>query len=416
MVETISKPDTESNRPDISRLRIAPRDKETHPRGRSFYFIVLILLGLGTAAALVIYLRETSVPVSVMTVEQVLAGKEQTILNASGYVTPRRRATIAAKITGRLVEVLVDEGMHVAKGEVLARFDDADIVAAIKTLEAEVVAAEAAIAEIEVNRINARRNLERDIQLHRTGIITQKDLENTQTLRDSLDARRLLAGKQRDVSRTRLAQMQQELINYTVTAPFSGIVVSKDAQVGEIVSPVSAGGGFTRTGIATIVDMESLEIEVDINESFIAKVKNGQAVTAVLDAYPDWSIPAKVRTVIPTADRQKATVKVRIAFDKLDPRILPDMGVKVAFMDAPLESDSGGRNAVRIPLEAIRQEGDRHIVFIYKGGTVESRAVKTGTVTGTSVDILAGILPGEQVVAGNIAELADGDTVRPAER
>ncbi|MFZ5569281.1 MAG: efflux RND transporter periplasmic adaptor subunit [Thermodesulfobacteriota bacterium] len=397
-------------------MRIAPRDKETHPRGRSFYFIVLILLGLGTAAALVIYLRETSVPVSVMTVEQVLAGKEQTILNASGYVTPRRRATIAAKITGRLVEVLVDEGMHVAKGEVLARFDDADIVAAIKTLEAEVVAAEAAIAEIEVNRINARRNLERDIQLHRTGIITQKDLENTQTLRDSLDARRLLAGKQRDVSRTRLAQMQQELINYTVTAPFSGIVVSKDAQVGEIVSPVSAGGGFTRTGIATIVDMESLEIEVDINESFIAKVKNGQAVTAVLDAYPDWSIPAKVRTVIPTADRQKATVKVRIAFDKLDPRILPDMGVKVAFMDAPLESDSGGRNAVRIPLEAIRQEGDRHIVFIYKGGTVESRAVKTGTVTGTSVDILAGILPGEQVVAGNIAELADGDTVRPAER
>lgn len=402
-------------RHDISHLRIPPQDKVGRTTGRLFYFIILACCVLTAAIAVVLYWRWSIITVEVVAAEQIDGGKASTVLNASGYVTPRRRATIASKITGQLTEVLVEEGMHVRQGQVLARFDDTHIIASIKTLEVEVMASEAAIAEIDVNLGHAKRNLERNRQLFQTNIISSKDMDDAETLHEGLVAKRSLARKQLDVSRTRLSQMKQELIDYTITAPFSGIVVSKDAQVGEIVSPVSAGGGFTRTGIATIVDMDSLEIEVDVNESFIAKVKSGQSVTATLDAYPDWPIAASVRTVIPTADRQKATVKVRISFDKLDPKILPDMGVKVAFLDSAAASDNTGRNPVRIPLAAVRKEADRQVVFVYKDGTVESRAVRTGSVSGQSVDIVAGVLPGERVAVGNIAALSDGDKVRLAE-
>jgi RND family efflux transporter MFP subunit len=274
-------------------------------------------------------------------------------------------------------------------------------------------AAEASVAEISVNLKNAERNFERNRSLYQAGVITAKDLDDAKTLFDGTGAKLRLAQKQIEVSRNRLSEMKQELTNYTITAPFAGIVVSKDAQVGEIVSPVSAGGGYTRTGIATIVDMESLEIEVDINESFIAKVTIGQKVTATLDAYPDWRIPARVRTVIPTADRQKATVKVRIAFEALDPKILPEMGVKVAFMEAAAEPEDSG-NRVLIPMESVRQDADKPIAFIYKEGTIESRPVKTGSSNAKSIEILAGIMPGELVVVGNITNLQNGQKARLA--
>jgi len=196
-----------------------------------------------------------------------------------------------------------------------------------------------------------------------------------------------------------------------VRAPFGGIVVSKDAQRGEMVSPVSAGGGFTRTGIATIVDMASLEIEVDVNESYIARVKTGQPVTAVLDAYPDWQIPGKVRTVIPTADRQKATVKVRAAFDKLDPRILPDMGVKLTFLgDERAAPPAAGR--VLVPRTAVREEGGAAAVFVHREGRLERRAVKLGQARGNEHEVIAGLSDGDQVVTTGINELRDGQNVR----
>jgi HlyD family secretion protein len=196
-----------------------------------------------------------------------------------------------------------------------------------------------------------------------------------------------------------------------VRAPFDGVAVSKDAQVGEMVSPISAGGGFTRTGIATIVDMQSLEIEVDVNESFIAKVKPGQKVEAVLDSYPNWGIPAKVRTLIPSADRQKATVKVRISFDKLDPRILPDMGVKVSFLG---DESEGQRAAVQalVPKDAVREVDGKQVVFVFRDGRLERRAVKLGLTRGNDAEVLAGLSQGEQVVVQGPQGLQDGQQAR----
>jgi RND family efflux transporter MFP subunit len=202
------------------------------------------------------------------------------------------------------------------------------------------------------------------------------------------------------------------LDNTIIRAPFAGIVVSKDAQRGEMVSPISAGGGFTRTGIATIVDMNSLEIEVDVNESYIARVKPEQAVTAALDAYPDWQIPAKVRTVIPTADRQKATVKVRVAFDRLDPRILPDMGVKVTFLGEEPRTGATGPTGVLVPRPAVREEGGSPVVFVVRDGRVERRAVRLGQARGNDQEVVAGLSDGEQVVVKGLEGLRDGQRVR----
>ena len=228
---------------------------------------------------------------------------------------------------------------------------------------------------------------------------------------DSFRARIALAREQVGAAEARVKVAQQDLDNCTVRAPFGGIVVSKDAQRGEMVSPVSAGGGFTRTGIATIVDMASLEIEVDVNESYIARVKAGQPVTAVLDAYPDWQISGKVRTVIPTADRQKATVKVRAAFDKLDPRILPDMGVKLTFLgDERAAPTAAGR--VLVPRTAVREEGGAAAVFVHHEGRLERRAVKLGQARGNEHEVLAGLSDGDQVVTAGINELRDGQNVR----
>jgi RND family efflux transporter MFP subunit len=226
---------------------------------------------------------------------------------------------------------------------------------------------------------------------------------------DSFRARIALTREQVAASEAKIRMAQQDLDNCIVRAPFDGIVVSKDAQRGEMVSPVSAGGGFTRTGIATLVDMTSLEIEVDVSETYIARVQPGQPVTAVLDAYPDWKIPAKVRTVIPTADRQKATVKVRATFDALDPKILPDMGVKVTFLgDAPAAAQAAARFLV--PKAAVLDDGGKPIVFVYRDGRVERRAIGAGQVRGTDQEVIAGLRDGDQVVVG-VKELRDGQRV-----
>jgi RND family efflux transporter MFP subunit len=215
------------------------------------------------------------------------------------------------------------------------------------------------------------------------------------------------------VADSQVALQQADLDNTIIRAPFSGIAISKDAQPGEMVSPVSAGGGFTRTGICTIVDMNSLEIEVDVNESYINRVRAKQDVTAVLDAYPDWQIPASVITMVPTADRQKATVLVRIGFKALDPRILPDMGVKVTFLrDAGDAADLPAAQPVAlVPKAAIRQDGDQAIVFVLAGDTVERRPVQTGGTDGDRLEVVAGLRAGERVVVAGPVTLQAGSLV-----
>jgi len=294
---------------------------------------------------------------------------------------------------------------------VIAIGSDGEVLA---PLSADRDASRAAIADLEVQLKNAQIALRRAEQLQKAGVQTQEALDNATTNADSLKAKIELAKQQVAAAESRIAVAQQAVDNCTIRAPFSGIVVSKDAQVGEMVSPISAGGGFTRTGIATIVDMHSNEFEVDVNESYIARVEPGQDVKAVLDAYPDREIPSKVRTVIPSADRQKATVKVRISIPNLEKYnfILPDMGVKVSFEGPPQAAPAKGPEALSyVPKGAIRTDGGTSFVFLVKDGKVERRAVSVGLDRGTDVAILAGVTPGDSLVVKGPENLRNGDKV-----
>ena len=351
------------------------------------------------------------------------------MLNASGYITPRRRATIAAKITGRVIGVYFDEGTRVQEGQLLAKLDDSDALRGLESAKADREASQAAIEDYQVQLRNAEIEQRRAEELVKGGVQTQQNLDAARTNADSLRAKISLAKQQVLASDARIRVQQQIVDNCVITAPFAGIAVSKDAQVGEMVSPVSAGGGFTRTGIATIVDLHSNEVEVDVGESYIAKVKQNQGVNAVLDAYPDVLFPGKVRTVIPTADRQKATVKVRISFTEddhvklrdpaTDPRILPDMGVKVTFLedDAKAKTKAGEKKnepevIAVLPQSAVRTDGTTKYVFIVKGGILERHAVTVGAARGTDVEILAGIQPGASVLVKGPEGLSDGQAIQ----
>jgi len=400
-------------KPDLGSLRIHDGQRKGSKAGKRIGIVLLALVLLAGIAAVAAYaLRNTKPTVDVTTASKAEVGGRQALLNASGYVTPRRRATIAAKITGRVTSVHFDEGTHVAEGQLLATLDDSDVQRQLESAKADRDTSQAAIADFQVQLKNAEIELGRAQKLQAAGVQTQEALDNSVTAADSLRAKIALAKQQVLGSVARIAEAQQAVDNTIIRAPFAGIVVSKDAQVGEIISPVSAGGGFTRTGIATIVDMNSNEIEVDVNESYIARVVPDQQVTAVLDAYPDWRIPCKVRTVIPTADRQKATVKVRISFIKLDPRILPDMGVKVTFLGDEEKPIAGAPVPVAlVSQEAIRTDGDQKVVYLVKSDHAERRAVKVGGTRGTDVEILAGLAPGDSVIVKPPDTLKDGQAV-----
>ena len=305
--------------PELATLKIADHSRRGGKTGKRFGLFAAVLGAAVLLGGAILALRSQKPVVEVATARPAGDPRSEALLNASGYVTPRRRATVAAKITGRVTAVNTDEGMGVKEGQVLATLDDSDARVRLVSAQADRGAAAAAIRDLEVNLANAERELKRTQGLEASGIQTQQALDQAQTTVASLKARIELTKEQVRAADARIRVAQQDVENATIRAPFEGLIVSKDAQVGEMVSPISAGGGFTRTGIATLVDMKSLEIEVDVNESYIARVKPGQKVIATLDAYPNWQIPAKVRTVIPTADRQKATVKVRITFDQLDP-------------------------------------------------------------------------------------------------
>ena len=396
--------------PDLSALRIDERARRA-PRRLGWRAIAVgLAVLLAAAAGLFVVLREKAPEVEVAAVRADKGGRAA-LLNASGYVTPRQRATIAAKITARVNEIYVDEGMQVESGQILAKLDDSDARARLVSAMAERAAIAATLGDLRVNLDNAERELRRVEELWERKLVAEQNRDQAKMAVDSLKARLVLAREQVGAAEARVKVAQQDLDNCTVRAPFGGVVVSKDAQRGEMVSPVSAGGGFTRTGIATIVDMASLEIEVDVNESYIARVKAGQPVTAVLDAYPDWQIPAKVRTVIPTADRQKATVKVRATFDRLDPRILPDMGVKVTFLGEE-RSVPASAGRVLIARAALVEEGGTTAVFVHREGKVERRAVRLGQARGNDQEVIAGLSDGEQVVTTGAKQLRDGQSVR----
>src|ERR1700722_2967906 len=398
---------------DLGSLRIDDRARTSGKSGKRVAIILVVLTLLVAAGAALFFWKGRTPLVEAAVARTASDPRAQALLNASGYVTPRRRATVAAKITGRVTGVFFDEGVHVRDQQELATLDDSDVRRALDPAKADRDASQAAIADFEVQLKYAEVELKRADSLQAAGVQSQEALDNARMQANSLRAKIALAKSQVVSSTARIAEAQQAVDNCVIRAPFDGIIVSKDAQVGEMVSPVSAGGGFTRTGIATIVDMNSNEIEVDVNEAYIARVEPGQPVTAVLDAYPDWQIPSKVRTVIPTADRQKATVKVRISFLKLDPKILPDMGVKVTFLgDEPKKQVGSIEPVASIPSGALRDENGSKIVFLVKDNKLERRAVKTGNTRGSDVEIFAGLIPGDLVVTKGPPDLRDGETIQ----
>ena len=340
------------------------------------------------------------------------------VLDASGYVTARRQATVSAKVTGKVTEVLIEEGQRVEEGAVLARLDDTEARAQLALAQAQLAAARSQLAEVHAQLEQAERDFARQQQLFERQLVAAQALDAAQAQRDTLRARLANIGEQIKVAQEGVAVAQVQLENTIIRAPFAGVVVAKAAQPGEMISPISAGGGFTRTGIGTIVDMDSLEIQVDVNEAFINRVTPGQPVEATLNAYPDWKIPAEVIAIVPTADRSKATVKVRIAVKKKDPRLVPDMGVRVAFLNPPPGKPApvAGAPGVLVPADAVRAEGGQGVVFVFANDKVERRTVALGQSVGADRRVLSGLRGGERVVLSPPESLRDGATVKLAEK
>ena len=399
----------------LKELRIdrdAPEDGSS-PRLR-LWLAVGAAVVIVVAALLWVFSRDQAIEVTVASARAMpTTSAGASVLDATGYVTARRQATVSAKITGKVRDVRIEEGQHVAAGEILATLDDSEALVEVELRRAQLASARAQQVQAEAESANAERESVRAQELADKQLISASALDTARTQTEALGAR---ASSQKSavwVADEALKAAQVQLDNTIVRAPFAGVVTVKAAQPGEMISPISAGGGSIRTGIGTIVDMDSLEIQVDVSEAYINRVQPGQKVEAVLNAYPDWRIPAAVIAIVPTADRSKATVKVRIALGVKDPRIVPEMGVRVAF----LESEPGKASAaplprgVLVPVAAVRQDGGKDVVFLAREGRAERRAVTLGGSLGDSRQVQAGVSAGDTVIVEAPENLRDGAAV-----
>jgi len=393
--------------PDSDRYRESPR------HGRR-WALALALVAAGAVAWLLLRDGGTEVA-TVVVAAPASGGVSGAVLNASGYVVARRIATVSSQVTGRIAEVLIEEGAAVRKDQLLARLDAATSRAEVGLARRQLEAADANLAEVQARLAEARRTLQRTVTLRERGLVAEGALDAARAETQALEARLAASQAQRRVAQSGIQLRERDLADHEIRAPFDGVVISKDAQPGEMISPVSAGGGFTRTGIATIVDMDSREIEVDVNEAFLNRVVDGQPVEATLDAYPDWRIPASVIRIVPTADRTKATVRVRIGFQALDPRILPDMGIKVRFLDpARGAAEAATAPRLRVPAAALQREGADAWVWVVEDGRAARREVRIGAERDGNVEIQSGLKAGETIVSPRVEGLKAGGRVRPA--
>ena len=402
----------------LDQLRIDRDEREPEGqsggRARMAFAVIGALVVAGGAA--VYLLRPRAIEVKTATVAAQSGGASSgpsAVLNASGYVTARRQATVSSKVTGKVEEVLVEEGMRVEAGQILARLDDSQARLALGLTEAQLDASRKAVAETEAMLKEARLRQERVKKLVAEGVSSTAEWDAVEAEADALAARiEAQRGQARSVERE-VALARQAVDDTVIRAPFAGVAISKNAQPGEMISPISAGGGFTRTGISTVVDMSSLEVEVDVNEAYIQRVAPNQKVSATLDAYPDAPFPAHVITTIPAADREKATVTVRIGFDQLDPRILPDMGVKVSFLaDEAVSGSSSAPPMTRVARSAVRGTSGSEFVFVVRpDATLERRAVRLAAGGRDPAEVVAGLAAGERVVVEGPADLAAGSRV-----
>jgi RND family efflux transporter MFP subunit len=407
----------------LAQLRIDRTDERTAAVSRTWPLWVggaLVLLAIAALAAW-LWLRPRGVPVRVAVAREVTTQSGSghitaaSALDASGYVVARREATVSAKTIGRVLEVLVEEGQRVDAGQVVARLDDSNSRAALEQTRAQLAQSEAGLKAAKIAFDDATPIYQRMQRQSVAAVISAQDFDQAKATFNAAEQNYLVQKEAVESARAAFIVAQRYQDDTIVRAPFAGVVTDKAAQPGEIVSPQTAGGGgFTRTGICTIVDMDSLEAEVDVSENFINRVHPGQPATVKLNAYPDWEIPASVIAVIPTADRSKATVKVRVGFKVKDPRILPEMGTRVSFLsEANANAGSGespAQHATVLPSDAVQANGDTGVVFVVNGNHVERRTVRLGGKTSEGQQVLSGISPGERVAIADFSRLVGDDT------
>jgi len=376
---------------------------------------ILVLAVIGAGAWFLLAHRAVEVRTATAVAPSSGTADAGAVLQATGYVTARRQATVSAQITGTLTEVLIEEGDRVRKGQVLARLEDNALRASLDAARANAAAARAGVVQTQAQLDQSLRDADRAEALVGRGLVSKQLAEQARTQGNTYRAQLNTSRRQADAAQAQVGVGQVNLDYTVVRAPFDGVITDKAAQVGEIVSPLSAGGGFTRTGVGTIVDMDSLEIDVDVNEAFIGRVKSDMPAEAVLDAYPDWKIPAHVIAIVPAADRGKATVKVRVAIEVKDPRIVPDMGVRVSFLERRAPVQAAAVAGVLVPSGAIVRRDDHDVVFTVADGKAVRHAVTPGAPASADLRLVTeGVQAGDTVIDTPPSNLADGSAVRIA--
>jgi len=399
----------------LGQLKIDRNAAIVEPRPRWPWFVAAAVVALIVVAYLVLRPSSTLQVKAVPALTLGGASGGGSVLDASGYIVAQRQATVSSKVTGKVQELLVEEGQTVKQGQILARLDDSNARAALQLARAQLDAARAGLSQANAQSKDASRQAVRNKELVTKGFVGQSVYDTAQSNADAQAAGVEAAQGNVAVAQRNISVYQQQLDDTVVRAPFAGVITVKNAQQGEMISPLSAGGAGTRTGIGTLVDMDSLEIEVDVNENFIGRVQPGQPVTAKLNAYPEWEIPCKVIAVIPTADRSKATVKVRIGINNKDPRILPDMGVRVSFLTDTASKPAEAPKGVWVPADAVQVSGNTGVLFVIKNEKLERRAVKLGGKSSAGQQVLSGVTAGDSIAVGDLSKFSDGAKVAIAE-
>jgi len=409
---------------DLGKLRL---DRDTPPGVRRAFrrSLILAAVAAGLIAAVVLVVRRgAAVPVQTVVVTPLdaaggAAGGGATAVTANGYVVARTRASVSSKVPGRLAYLAVSEGSEVKSGDVIARLDNADYGAQVAQAEAGVANARAQLIEAQADRDQMQREARRvqDIRAQNAQLVSQQDVDASESRAAQADARARAAAARIEAAEAALRFAQASFENTLIRAPFSGTVLRKEAEVGEVVAP-SVGGGLTRGAVVTMADLRTLEVEVDVNEAYIARVHHGQPARITLDAYPDTSFGGQVRQVVPTADRQRATVQVKVSILDHDPRILPEMGARVDFLEP--ERPAAARGAappaplrIRVPAGAVRERDGQTVVWLVRNGRLEPRVVQAGPVSGEFREIRSGLSGGELLLVGGVETPRAGLRVQP---
>lgn len=409
---------------DLSKLRI---DRDPPPAVRRAFVRNLVIVAIAVLVvgiALFFARRQSAVAVETVVATPLTASggaAGTTAVTANGYVVARTRASVAAKIPGRLATLPVDGGSFVRRGEVIAQLENADYAAAVAEAKANLATARAQLIEAEAERDQAQRDADRVQRMRATdpALISTQDTELAASRAEQTAARVAAAGARVEAARAALRFAEANLENTFIRAPFTGTVLRKEAEVGEVVAP-SVGGGLTRGAVVTMADLSTLEVEVDVNEAYIGRVQHDQPAYITLDAYPDTSFRGSVRQVVPTADRQRATVQVKVAIVDRDARILPEMGARVDFIaprgdTAATSASSAARSAprFRLPAAAVRDAGGRSVVWLIRDGRLESRKVEAGPVSAGYREIDRGLAGGELILTGGVENPQQGMRVKP---